>query len=406
MSVKKSEEKSKNNSIRFECGTNEESLCSRLFVRYYDGTEKIKQIILSFVNDAYSTYEIIFEQWPKDKTKKNIEGTFLNEKSIEFSRHIFSLLKDNEERAKENEIRFGIPDLQVYVRNRIKQLLDDAHRVEKENQKVPECGINLDSTRIPLCSALFEKKYWEKYPSHSEKKSFGKIKNIVIALVNKKYFQLQKEMGDWPSDDIGDFSEPFFTNKCEEIFEHVKEELLAAEENIRNDPRPCRHAVLSLNAYSIRIIERYFTGIIEAPIKYGGKRKSWLLVNEKALSFLRMKLNIPILTMDDLEALAQKPLSSDAKDLLTQIKRIPGYRDTYFKIKFYHYTRKDELFRSQTIEDRDRLLQEIMNQRLSLGYKRVMPKPKYDRPAYEDSRNASHTVRANGSVLRLYQIIK
>ena len=212
-------------------------------------------------------------------------------------------------------------------------------------------------------------------------------------------------MGDWPRDDIGDFSEPFFTNKCEEIFEHVKEELLAAEENIRNDPT-YRHAVLSLNAYSIRIIERYFTSIIEAPIKYGGKRKSWLLVNEKELDFLRMKLSIPILTMDDLEALAQKPLSSDAKDLLTQIKSIPGYRDTYFKIKFYHYTRKDELFRSQTIEDRDRLLQEIMNQRLSLGYKRVMPKPKYDRPAYEDSRNASHTVRANGSVLRLYQIIK
>ena len=405
MSVKKSEEKSKINSIRFECGTNEESLCSRLFVRCYDGTEKIKRIILSFFHDSYSTYEIIFSQWPKDRTKKNVKGTFLNEKSIEFSRHIFSLLKDNEERAKENEIKFGIPDLHVYVRNRIKQLLDDAHRVEKENQKVPECGINLGSTKIPLCSALFEKEYWEKYLSHSEKKSFGKIKNIVIALVNRKYFQLQKEMDDWPRDDIGDFSEPFFTNKCEEIFEHVKGKLLEAEENIRNDPT-YRHAVLSLNAYSIRIIERYFTGIIEAPIKYGGKRKSWLLVNEKELDFLRMKLSIPILTMDDLEALAQKPLSSDAKDLLTQIKRIPGYGDTYFKIKFYHYTRRDELFRSQTIEDRDRLLQDIMNQRLSLGYKRVMPKPKYDRPAYEDSRNGSHTVRANGSVPRLYELIK
>jgi len=313
-----------------ECGTNAGKLCSELFKEKYN-SEKIKAYILSFIDSDFPDFKPAYELWPRNEDG-GFNKKFLETETPKLSGKIFRSLINIEKKAYENNVKFEVKNLDIYVRDKIRSFL-------RKPIKRPECGTG---TNI-LCSQLFEQRYKEVVLAPDENRSFGKIKNLIFNIIKSGYFKYHEIFNLWTRDKYGDFDSKVLTDQAHGIFEYIKEELEKREKNARK--KRTKHNIYSLDSYIRTILLAYFSD----QVGYLRQDKPFRVKN-RHIKYLSIYGKTPDITIDDLKSLAKKHLSIKEKDLLSKVRTVPGFRKAWFTIQ--KVEGKNRLIAHHTIEDR------------------------------------------------------
>jgi len=208
-----------------------------------------------------------------------------------------------------------------------------------KGNKTKGCGTGYD---LP-CSELFKQEY-----------DVDRLKVILLYL--SKEFKYNEYFREWPreKENPKSFDRNYFNNEAKGLYEWVHRELKKQKNNRIDNFSPYVSKII--NGYIMKTINPYLRNI-----------HKFQFTNDD-LELLQLYLYRPDLTIDDIKILANESHSVEEMRLKDDIKKIPGYRNAWFKIETRDGERK--LFVCKTQPDIDDEYRYITITRRDLGHRR------------------------------------